>query len=443
MHFRFRKPTYIKTYKDGHFAQLADLTGDGYQDLIVFSIPTMVYEINKTPFKNITNKFGFPNIIWVQDGAIEDFDGDTQLDMFLASRHQWSPDIIQSTPFEIKGSLNGAKKHHIYTIEFKTDNDLSFELYPEWLGMSQIFIGTDRHHPKSKSFTLSPQDSNIFGSTPPETTDERGVYIYYNPDSSTWVLHNTNYTADFIIRSTTPIYNLKAIGFKPFKGEHPDHLLVRQGKVFQRKPLSGEVNAPTSCHSVAAGDYDNDMDMDLYLVCTGPVENLPNRLYENDGHGNFQLVPNAGGAAGSTLGRGDVVVTADYDHDGFLDLFVANGADPASIFSNGPYQLFRNLGNQNHWLQIDLEGVVSNRDGIGATLELETGGTIQVRSQGGGMHRFSQNHSRIHFGLGSHQRVERLTVRWPSGIVQHLYDLDADQILKVKETKEISTANIN
>ena len=184
-------------------------------------------------------------------------------------------------------------------------------------------------------------------------------------------------------------------------------------------------------------------DLDLYLVCSGPVANLPNRLYENDGKGNFHMVGDMGGASGSMRGRGDAVVTADYDLDGFLDLFVLNGAGPAPFGYDGPHQLFHNSGNENHWIEIDLEGVKSNRDGIGAKVELETTGTVQVRGQGGGMHCYSQNHQRIHFGLGSNKMVDRITVFWPSGIVQHLKDVVADQIITIRESAEINrTASV-
>ncbi len=217
------------------------------------------------------------------------------------------------------------------------------------------------------------------------------------------------------------------------KGKLVDRLLVRRGNAFKTEPLEGEAGAPNACSSVAAGDYDNDMDMDLYLVCTGPVENIANIVYENDGNGNFTVIPNAGGAADSNLGRGGDVVTADFDRDGFLDLFVTNGEGSKPFADEGPHQLFRNLGNDNHWIEIDLEGVVSNRDGIGATVVLKAGDISQIREQRGSIHHRSQNHQRIHFGLGKHEKVDRLCILWPSRILQQIKNIDVDQILRIRE----------
>jgi Ca2+-binding RTX toxin-like protein len=146
-------------------------------------------------------------------------------------------------------------------------------------------------------------------------------------------------------------------------------------------------------------------------------------------------VPNAGGAAGSSLGLGDTVTMADYDLDGFLDLFVANGyVEGTPLFSEeGPYELFRNQGNSNNWLQIDLEGVESNRDGIGAQVFLTAGGKTQLREQTGGFHKWSQDHQRIHFGLAQNTEVDLLEIRWPSGTVQQLENIAANQLIKVIE----------
>ena len=132
-------------------------------------------------------------------------------------------------------------------------------------------------------------------------------------------------------------------------------------------------------------------------------------------------------------------MVSDYDRDGFLDLFITNGSDPTSPFvTDGPHQLFHNTSNNNHWLEIDLEGVKSNRDGIGASIILEAGGTKQIREQRGGMHLLSQNHQRVHFGLGKNSRVDRLTIRWPSGTVQQIGSMAADRILKIREGAELT-----
>ena len=211
-----------------------------------------------------------------------------------------------------------------------------------------------------------------------------------------------------------------------------DRLLLQTPSGFVDAPRNPALDARTACDSVVAGDFDNDMDMDVYIVCRGQVQNRPNVLLQNDGHGVFRVVPFAGGAAGSTAGRGDSAVSADFDNDGFLDLFITNGYGEAP-YSNGPYQLFRNRRNANHWLELKLRGVQSNRDGVGAKVILTAGGVSQLREQSGGVHRFAQNHQRLHFGLGSHTVATTVTVHWPSGVVQTLRNVAADQIVQVTE----------
>jgi len=187
------------------------------------------------------------------------------------------------------------------------------------------------------------------------------------------------------------------------------------------------------------------MDLDIYLVSTGPVANLPNILYRNQGDGTFLEVTNAGGASGSKRGEGESVALADYDRDGFLELWVTNG-DEYGDFGSGPDQLFRNLAGTrqnppNHWLEVDLVGTVSNRDGIGARLFAYAGGVGQLREQNGGMHKYCQNHTRLHFGLAQNAVVDSLVVNWPSGFVSRLYDVSVDQILSVTEPAGKSLAD--
>jgi hypothetical protein len=91
------------------------------------------------------------------------------------------------------------------------------------------------------------------------------------------------------------------------------------------------------------------------------------------------------------------------------------------------------MGNTNHWLGIDLVGVASNADGIGAVVFVDAGGTRQVRFQGGGMHSGSQDHRRLHFGLAGNTVIDQILIKWPSGLQQTLTDVSADQVLEITE----------
>lgn len=442
VNLRFRMPTEFKASAVHRFAQLVDLSGDGSLDLVLYSSSTKVYSVDTVPFDEITNEIGFPNLTGVIGAAIEDFNGDGLMDMYV-TRGPYSAsmsDVIQRSPKEIRGTITGVKgpadNRQIKAVTFRASGDIAFNVvYPYWLQPSKIFIGSGGQNPEDRSFTLSTDDPQVRGPLPPKAQNEQGVGIDYDPATHSWTFRNfAKFHVDFFISSATGIENIVPIGFEPFTEEGVDALLIHGKTGFALQQLADEVGRPTACHSVTAGDFDNDMDVDLYLVCARPAANLPNRLFKNDGKGNFSTVPDAGGATGSQFGRGDVAITADYDRDGFLDIFVSNGSDPASaLVDDGPHELFRNKGNQNHWIEIDLVGVESNRDGIGATLELEVGGVVQVRGQGGGMHKFAHNHQRLHFGLGQHAKVDGLTITWPSGIVQRLDNIPANQILEIRE----------
>jgi hypothetical protein len=117
----------------------------------------------------------------------------------------------------------------------------------------------------------------------------------------------------------------------------------------------------------------------------------------------------------------------DLDNDGSIDIAINCNDGPAIILRNQD-------GTANHWLLINLVGSVSNRDGFGARVRVITEQGLEqhafVSSAGSYL---SASDKRVHFGLGTSRKVRLLEINWPSGIVQQLNSVDANQIITVRE----------
>ena len=411
------------------FAQLGDLEGDGIPELMIgggWPYSYRVFDTTVTPFSDVTNAMGLGEIRRTGDAALADLDGDLFLDLFLTRYYGPRSDVEQGSPLNIRTILFADSIE--IGLDFAASGDIDFAISHWWIEDVDVFIGSAGTNPASLSFTLSPSDPNHQGLAPHTPATDPGVYIGYDIGTAQWQIRASNWTRfEAIIDAAVPFTTVSPVGFVPQDDTDEDKLYLGSASGFVEATAGSGLAGPTACRSVSAGDFDNDMDLDLFLACTGHALNQPNRLYENQGNGTFVLVPNAGGAAGTSEGRGDSVAVADYDVDGFLDLFVSNGYDAPPI-AIGPQQLFRNLGNTNHWIEVDLIGTVSNRDGIGARVEVTAGGVTQLREMSGGMHARSQDYKRLHFGLGPNTAVDTVTVRWPSGLVQQLGTLPVDQV---------------
>ena len=149
-------------------------------------------------------------------------------------------------------------------------------------------------------------------------------------------------------------------------------------------------------------------------------------LFRGLGSGKFADVSREAGPAldVKTVSRG--ACFADYDNDGKVDAFVVNLGAPAILLHNVSQ-------NNNHWLTVKLKGKKSNRDGIGARLELLSAGRKQIAERVAGSSYLSQDDGRVHFGLGAANKAEKLTIRWPSGEEQILENVAADRVLTVEE----------
>ncbi|GAB5535901.1 MAG: hypothetical protein Rubg2KO_21500 [Rubricoccaceae bacterium] len=236
---------------------------------------------------------------------------------------------------------------------------------------------------------------------------------------------------------------------------------------------------PNPSWGVAWLDYDNDGKLDVYVAnmpSTSPVERPGlNTLNRNIDLSSFEDVAATAGVAGPTTDNSWSVVAADFDNDGWTDLFVANRPEPSRLWRNkgdGTFEdvtasagianeptiavtagdingdgwvdlvtgskVFFNDGGSNHWLRVQLRGTSSTPDGIGARVEVTAGGQTQIREITGGDGMMSQSHGlEAHVGLGTETTAD-VTVRWPSGQVTELTGIAADQLLTIVEGEGVN-----
>jgi hypothetical protein len=179
-------------------------------------------------------------------------------------------------------------------------------------------------------------------------------------------------------------------------------------------------------------DFDNDGLPDVFIVHGGLIHMIPQEhaIFRNAGKGKFL---DASATAGpffdartgvKSVGRG--AAFADYDNDGRMDVFLVNLGSPAILLHNTSPAA-------GHWITIRLVGRKSNRDGIGAQVEVLAGGVRRQRERIAGSGYLSQDDGRVHFGLGAASVIDKLTVTWPGGTVQTLANVSTGRVITIEE----------
>ena len=197
------------------------------------------------------------------------------------------------------------------------------------------------------------------------------------------------------------------------------------------------LSLPMAGYSPTIADFDNDGWKDIF-VTRGHVQSLEsagklqveqhNTVFRNLGGMKFRALTSEAGLTAQAPSRHRGSAIGDLNHDGRLDAVVSAIGAPAEIWMN-------DSPGGKHWLELQLEGTKSNRDGIGARIKVVAGALTQYDQVSFAAGYASSSAGPVHFGLGVNKAAESIEIRWPSGTVQELKNVAGDRVVKAIEPR--------
>jgi hypothetical protein len=430
---------------------VGDYDNDGHDDIFVTALGQshLFHNNGNGTFTDVTRAAGMwgPNE-FSTSAAWVDYDRDGKLDLVVANYVQWSQ------PNDIYCTLDGTHKSYCTPESYK---GTSVRLWHN-LGGGKFEDATQKagmSDPTSKSLGLAILDYNNDGW--PDivvANDTQPNKLYLNKQNGTFeekaVAAGIAFSEDGVARAGMGVdaadYDRSghaSLMITNFANQMLSLYHNEGNGLFVDEAPRSEVGRNTLV-TLGFGcfffDYDNDGWPDI-LVADGHIENEiervqkrvayaePPHLFRNLGGGKFQEVTAQVGSsfASPKVARG--AAYADIDNDGALDvLMTTNG---------GRAWLFHNEGGTNHSLRVKLVGTKSNRDGIGAVVRVASGGAKQWHMLRSGSSYLSQSELVLTFGLGDATKADTVEVQWPSGQVEKLSGLAADQTVTIEEGKGV------
>jgi hypothetical protein len=428
---------------------LTDYNNDGHPDVLVLRggwwgkqgcYPMSLLRNNGNgTFDDVTEEAGLLSAAPTNTAAWADFDGDGWLDLFVGH---------ESTAADPHPSQLFHNNHDGTFTEMGAASglaDLGFVKGVAWGdynndGRPDLYISV--MYGKNRLFRNDgPRDTHNLarGWRFTDVTEAAGV-AKQNNSFATWFFDYDNdgwpdiFVAGYSLASGGDIGGFE-MGL-PVASEQPK--LYRNMHDGTFRDVTAEVHLDRAILTMGAGfgDLDNDGWLDIYLG-TGDstyLSLLPNKMFRNDDGQRFQDVTTAGDFG--HLQKGHSIAFADLRRTGFEDIFEEMGG--AQVGDSFQSALYRNPGNANHWVTLNLEGVRSNRAAFGARIDVavkSANGTLRhiYRTVGFGSS-FGGNPLEQHIGIGAATSVAEITVRWPAtGIVDRMHNIPGDKRYSLRE----------
>lgn len=426
---------------------IGDFDNDGYDDIFVGGVyrNTLYHNNRDGTFTDVTEKAGLAHRneqLWSVGAAWVDVNNDGLLDLFVVNYLSWDgskepdckfngkpeychPKFYKGTPSQLflnKGdgvfvdvSEQAGVRANVGKGMGAAINDYDHD------GLPDIFVTNDKlfnflYHNKGngrfeevafETGVALPEHGNLISGM---GTDFRDINNDGYPDIAVAALQN----------ETFPVYqNNRKGGFT--------EVTARSGMTALSNPMSG--------YSVNIADFDNDGWKDIFIsrgdvaspnMSSRILVDQHNTVFRNSESGKWMALTDEAGFAQQPARRHRGAAVADFNHDGKLDLVVTALSAPAEIWMNDSPA-------GNHWLDLSLQGTKSNRDGIGARIKVTAAGKVQFNEMTTACGYASSSAVPVHFGMAAAKVADEIEIRWPSGTVQVLKNVAADQILAVKE----------
>ena len=417
-----------------HAVAVADYDNDGNEDLLVTGYGKVILYHNdgNGHFTDVTQKAGIKVDGWAISSTWLDYDKDGCVDLFVGRYVKFDPKYRAyyaadnyPGPLDYEGETNRlfhnncdgtftdvTEKSGIGAFIGRTMGVTAADYDGD--GWDDIYVANDR----TENFLFHNKHDGTFE----EVANDLGAAFGQNGESTSSM---GPVFADFENRGTFDLWVTDG---------HYNRYLRNVGKQgFEDMGASNGVSQ-TNAQYVSWGtgvyDFDNDGWLDILIFHGGLIHLIPQEhtLFRGLGGGKFADVSRQAGPVLSVRTTSRGACFADYDNDGKVDAFQVNLGARGTLLHN----VTTNTG---HWVEIKLKGTKSNRDGIGAKVEVLAAGKRWTRERVAGSGYLSQDDGRLHFGLGTAANLDKLLVHWPSGREQVLTNLTVDRVLTVEEPR--------
>jgi hypothetical protein len=433
---------------EGMGVAVGDYNNDGFPDIYVTNFgANVLYRNNGNgTFTDVTKEAGVEDNQWSTSAAFCDLDGDGKLDLFVAhyvnfpvnanphcrneagERDYCGPKVFHPVPSRLYHNLGNGR------FEDVTQKAGITAAYGAGLGVS---CADFNHDGKMDLYVANDQNANILWINKGNLHFEDQALLAgaaYNGEGKALsgmgiaVGDIDNHGSEDIL-----VTNLMGETNSLFRNEGNGFFHDATAEFGLAAP-----SLPYTGFGVSWLDYDNDGFLDLYAV-NGAVETvnalrgtpypyrMKNRLFHNESGRRFSDISDASGPALQLEAVGRGLAIGDLNNDGRVDMIATN--------NNGqPWLLLNQSTAAGHWLLVELQGVKTNRQGLGAEVGvLRAGGkTLWRRSHPDGSY-VSSSDPRVHFGLGGDTKIDGVVVRWVGGSAEVFRSVKADSIVKLRE----------